>query len=111
MNIQIINHEFQKVVNTRGIFQKLGVSKNVVAQYRWKLKLGIHISLDKKLWVLQKAGCRLDVYEYTDADLVRVIDYTIRVSQHTRAMGAAYVLEKFKQNEKSKNSLSFQFNN
>lgn len=110
MNVGIIHTEFERVVNLRGINHKLGVSKSVVAQYRWKLKLGINITLDKKLRVLQKAGCRLEVYEYTDADMVKAIEYTLKASQHTRAMGAAYLLEKFKQCERSNKSLSFQNN-
>ncbi|MGN6416873.1 MAG: hypothetical protein ACTHMC_05255 [Pseudobacter sp.] len=96
MNLDIINKKFREVVSQPGIYNQLKVSKNVVAQYRWKLKRGVHISIDKQLSVIHAAGVRLDIYEYRDQDLVAAIEFALRSSQAARGMGAAYLLEKWK---------------
>lgn len=96
MNIEQIHFAFSEVVNTRGIYNVLGVPKNNVAQYRWKLKRNIHITLDKKLYVLQKAGYRVEQFQYTDAHLLDIVKFTIKAAQNTRDMGAEYVLDKWK---------------
>ena len=96
MNIELIHQAFECVVNERGIYHKLKIPKNNVAQYRWKLKRGIHITIDKKLSVLQKAGYRLEVFEYSDHDLIEVIKFTIKSGQVAKELGPEYILSKYK---------------
>ncbi|THU34249.1 hypothetical protein FAM09_24840 [Niastella caeni] len=96
MNIEKVHIAFKQVIGTPGIYHKLNIPKNNVAQYRWKLKRNVHITIDKKLWVLQRAGYRLESFQYTDKDVVEAIRFAINASQATKKMGAEYILEKWK---------------
>jgi hypothetical protein len=49
--------------------------------------------------VLQRAGYRLESFQYTDKDVVEAIRFAIKASQFTRKMGAEYVFEKWKVSE------------
>lgn len=96
MNIDNIHNVFEKTILMPGIYRKIGIPKNNVAQYRWKLKRGIKITIDKKLWVLQRAGYRFESLQYTDKDLVDILTFALNASQATRNMGPQYLLEKWK---------------
>jgi len=96
MNIEKVHSAFKEVIATPGIYHKLNIPKNNVAQYRWKLKRNVNITLDKKLWVLQRAGYRLESFQYTDKDMVAAIRFVINASQATRNMGAEYLYEKWR---------------
>lgn len=96
MNIEKVHAAFKEVIARPGIYYQLGIPKNNVAQYRWKLKRGVNITLNKKLWVLQRAGYRLESFQFTDADVIDAIKFAINASQATRNMGAEYVFEKWK---------------
>lgn len=102
MNIEKIHAVFKEVISIPGIYHKLGIPKNNLAQYRWKLKRKIHITIDKKLWVLQRAGYRLESFQYTDADVIAAIRFAIDAAQSTRNMGAEYVFEKWKTTQENK---------
>jgi hypothetical protein len=96
MNIEKVHNAFKEVIGKPGIYHKLNIPKNNVAQYRWKLKRNVYITIDKKLWVLQRAGYRLESFQYTDKDVVEAIRFAISASQVTRNMGAEYLFEKWK---------------
>lgn len=96
MNIEKVHAAFKEVIATPGIYHKLGIPKNNLAQYRWKIKKGINVTLNKKLWVLQRAGYRLESIQYTDADVIAAITFALNASQATRNMGPEYVFEKWK---------------
>lgn len=95
MTTEYIDKAFAEVVSRRGVYQLLMVSKNCVAQYRWKLKRNIHITLDKKLSIIQRAGIRSEHHaEYTHQQVVEIVQFALTCSVHTKTMGPAYVLEK-----------------
>jgi hypothetical protein len=96
MNLEQINKIFAEVINRPGIYHQLNIPKNNVAQYRWKLKRGIHITVDKKLSVLQRAGYNMQAFEWTDKDLVDAIRFALRQGDAARQMGAEYLFEKWK---------------
>jgi hypothetical protein len=96
MNIEKVHETFSEMINIPGIYRRLKITKNNVAQYRWKLKRGVHITIDKKLLLLQRAGYHLDSFKYTDRDLAEAIRFTIRASNATKNMGPEYLLEKWK---------------
>lgn len=102
MNIEKVHAAFKETIAIPGIYHKLNIPKNNVAQYRWKLKRGVNITLNKKLWVLQRAGYRLESFQFTDKDVIEAIRFVINVSQTTRNMGAEYVFEKWKDTEAGK---------
>jgi hypothetical protein len=96
MNIEKVHTAFKEVISIPGIYHKLGIPKNNLTQYRWKLKRGINITLDKKLSVLQRAGYRLESFQFTDSDVISAISFSVKASQATRNMGAEYIFEKWK---------------
>lgn len=99
MNLKQIDEAFAEVVRRPGIYHQLKVKKNNVAQYRWKLKRGIHITLDKKVSILQRAGFNMQVFEFTDKDMVDLIRFVFRTSEAAREMGAEYLFEKWKRQQ------------
>ncbi|NNV57376.1 hypothetical protein [Limnovirga soli] len=51
------NEAFEQMINTRGIFRILGLTKGTVGKMRSDMRAGLNnISLDKKIAHLQKAG-------------------------------------------------------
>lgn len=51
------NEAFEKMINTRGIYRTLGLTKGTVGKMRSDMRAGLNnISLDKKIAHLQKAG-------------------------------------------------------
>lgn len=99
MNIEILEKAFSELINIRGIHHKLQVKNNYVHQLRFKLKKGIHVSLDVKLRLLQKSGWRQDDKIYNRKDLVSIINFWKRSGKAARAMGTEYVIDKWHQKE------------
>lgn len=97
MNIEKVHSAFKEVIAIPGIYHKLNIPKNNIAQYRWKLKRNINITLNKKLSVLQRAGYRLESFQWSDKDVVEAIKFVINASQATRNMGAEYLFEKWRE--------------
>lgn len=50
---------FRKLINTRGIHNKLGMPSSTVQSLRHRLKLGVHISTDKMIEILIKGGYKI----------------------------------------------------
>lgn len=96
MNVHLIEKAFAELVGKPGIHHQLKIPKNNVAQYRWKLKRGKRITLDKQIRVLQKAGYRMEMFEYADKDMVEFARFILRAASSSKEMGAEYLLEKWK---------------
>ena len=96
MHTPTIHQAFEKMIAQRAVHFTLQTSSGNVRYMRWRLKNNLAIPLDTKIKYLQLAGYRLDQFQYTEADLVNVIKFTIRTSEQARAFGAGFVLEKWK---------------
>ena len=95
MDIATINKEFAKLINQRGIHNKLGITSDQVRNYRRYLKEGINVSTDLKVELLRKSGWRPEATKFTQLDLVALLKYNGRVSQSARDKGPEYVVEKW----------------
>jgi hypothetical protein len=95
MNKDLIDQAFEKMINERGIFKKLGVSSGVVRTYRYSLKNDIPISTDTKLKLLQKTGWTQDDRVYNRADLVALLNFYKNTSMAARDEGPEYVIGKW----------------
>ncbi|MGN6476311.1 MAG: hypothetical protein ACTHKV_03725 [Flavipsychrobacter sp.] len=99
MNLKAVDDAFVKMINTKGIDEKLGIDRNYLYQLRSRIKNGESLTLDKKLEMLKKSGWKEDDATYTRADLVSLLKFNARTSQAARDQGPEYVIEKW---EKSK---------
>lgn len=95
MNTDAIHEEFARMINTRMIGRKLGLTAAAVAAIRYKLKAGRTISIDYKMKLLQRSGWRQDERSYTYTDLVNAIRFALRQREAAQLYGPEYIAEKF----------------
>lgn len=94
-NFAWVDEAFEKMINIRGIHNKLGNTSNDVKQLRYRLKNGPAVSLQLKLQLLQKSGYKQPQNNYSKKDLIEFAKYWHKCGESTRAMGIEYALEKW----------------
>lgn len=92
---QKIDDLFLKALKRHGAAKELGISVTYKSSLLYKQKNGQRISLDVKVKILKRAGLLPDGVFFSRADVISIINFTIRTSQAARDFGAAYVLEKW----------------
>jgi len=97
MMISVIDKAFNDLIGQSGVHNTLRVTAGHIHTMRYNLKKGIHISLEKKLRLLQRTGWRQPDTRYTQADLVDLLKFYSRCTTDTRKLGPQYIVEKWKQ--------------
>lgn len=95
MDLNIINDQFKKLIEKRGIYKSLGQTEVSIRQLRHRLRQGKTISLDLKLALLHKSGWRPENKPYSRKDLVKLLTFYKRTSQAARDEGPEYIIEKW----------------
>lgn len=96
MHTEILHEAFKEMINKPAIYNTLKISRTHVMYMRWRVRNNLNITLNTKIKYLQKAGYRLEKYQYTDADLMDLVIFSFNVSKEARGFGAAYIIEKWK---------------
>lgn len=96
MHTETIDKLFDEVIRRRGIHRIAGRSLDSVLQLRYRLGKGQKISLETKIFFLQKAGIRLEQLRWSDQDLLSFLRFYNNTSEAARKFGPEYVLEKWK---------------
>lgn len=96
MHTQTIHDAFAEMIRKPAVHHSLNISGTHSRLMRWRVRHNFGISIDTKIKYLQRAGYRLDQFQYTDADLVSLINFTLRSGIQAKEFGPAYILEKWK---------------
>lgn len=99
-DITHINRLFETAIAQPGIHKKLGITAKSVRMMRYNYKRWGRVRIERRVWVLQQLGIKLEAYQYTKTDMVELLKYYQRCSQAARELGIEYVVEKFINSER-----------
>ena len=91
-----IEKAFNEVIKKRGIHAIAGRSLNSVLQLRYRHKHYGNVSINTKVFFLQKAKWPMEQYMYTQKDLVSLINFYNKSSPAAKNLGTEYIIEKWK---------------
>lgn len=92
----LIHDAWCQMIGTARIHKKLGITAGHVKTLRHQTRKGRKISLDKKLKLLHLSGWDPGAKQWTDGDMVALLQFNARAGEAALQFGAAYILEKFK---------------
>lgn len=99
INLSAIDRAFDEVIVRRGIHRVAGRSLPSVLRLRYRHRHFGNVSYNTKLFFISKAGVNMEAYQYSQSDLVSLLQFHERTSGMAREFGAAYVIEKWKQTQ------------
>lgn len=95
MDTAEIDNAFCQLMSQPLVGRQLGISSRHAAQLRYLARRGQHVSLRRKLSLLQKSGWRQSPKQYTRVDLVNLVHYAIKQGSAAKELGAEYIVGKF----------------
>lgn len=96
MHTETIDTLFSEVIGRRGIHRVVNKQLPAVLQLRYRHKNKGNVSMKTKLFYLQKAGVRMEHFQWTDGDMLSLLRFYINTSEMARMFGPEYVFEKWK---------------
>lgn len=92
---QLVNREFEKLVQKRGVHNELGVSSEYIRSLRDRLKKNKKIKLDAKLMLLRKSGWTYADKQYDRHDLFELARLILKSGDDAKILGPGYFVDKF----------------
>lgn len=95
MDTAEIDIAFCQLMSQPLVGRKLGISSRHAAQLRYLARRGHHVSLRRKISLLQKSGWQASPKHYTRVDLVDLVSFALQQSNAAKELGAEYIVGKF----------------
>lgn len=100
MDLDLLNKDFVKLINQRGVHKKLGITSEYIRSLRHRSKTGSSISMDIKLHLLKKSGWNYADKIYDRHDAINLVTFVLKSGPDAKSFGAEYLVDKW---ETSKN--------
>ena len=91
-----IETAFNELINKRGIHNICGRSLNSILQLRYRHRHYGNVSINTKVFFLQKAKWPMEQYVYTQKDLASLLTFYAKSSAAAKNLGIEYIIEKWK---------------